>query len=400
LAKDKPEIISLKQISPKLNSAHSSSLNNNSVLEIIGELLKNKYLDLPSPLMDMDNIDSCLKVRALSASLKGVHSGQLFSISYNQACLVGGEIIWRPLYILKETTKGPAEIKNLFRVKQSILGEKRISTKQLLQESYSSKNNSEALISFDDMHFSITNKSQTRYFSLLQTAKGRSLHSILVEFGNHIEMLDTTQIENSPAYRNMQHMFYRIGFATSKLHQKFSQHSLEDHGIMGKTLIHGDFHAQNIFYATENGDVTLIDNETYAMSLKHKSSGINDVIDLYLLHSTKTFAHYFAKQIFTNADFGINDQIWHQLWQQLVIGYIEAYDHLSAQQQMSLLDEIAREFKKGLSNRWLLHPYTKIKDQRKLKRLGPSKRRIHLRKNMKKFFASVSELMVQEQQHY
>lgn len=353
-----------------------------SVLNILASILTEHLIDLPEGLMDPNQVGNCFKAKALGDNQKGVHSGQLFAISYNQACM-GKENSWRSLYILKETKKGISEIRNLHEVHESILGQEKTPTKRFIEGALPA--HPEARISFEDLHFVLTTQGDVRYFSLLQTAKGRSLHSILEDFGKSTQTLGLEEIEASEEYSKMQYIFYRIGYATSKLHQKYAQHEIKDHKILGKTYIHGDFHAQNIFYNEENGDVTLIDNETFAMSLTHRTSGVNDIVDLYLLHSVETLAHHFAQQLFTNADFGIDDATWHKIWRQLLLGYIEAYDNLPKEKLYDVQEELTEKFRKGLSNWWLRH-LRNLGDQRKLKRLGPSGRRVHLRLNLDNVF--------------
>lgn len=376
-------IIDLMKVRNAPQLPEDGVLTGNSVLSILASIVTEHLIDLPEGLMDPNRVKNCFKAKALGESQKGVHSGQLFSISYNQACLGISQHSWRPLYILKETKKGISEIRNLYEVHSSILGQEKTPTKDFLGGALPA--HLEARISFEDVHFMLRTAGHARYFSLLQTARGRSLHSILEDFGTSTQTLGLEEIEAGEAYRNMQYIFYRIGFATSKLHQKYAQHKIKDRTIMGKTYIHGDFHAQNIFYDIESGDVTLIDNETFSMSLVHRTSGVNDIVDLYLLHSVETLAHHFAKQLFTNAKFGIDDVTWHKLWRQLLLGYIEAYDNLPKEKLYALHEELAKKFKKGLSNWWLRH-LRNFADQRKLKRLGPSGRRIVLRLSLDDVF--------------
>ncbi len=369
------EIISINKLSKAPKIPKDGVLSNDTVVDILAALIRDGYLDLPSFVMDWTLASQCFKAKALGENAKGVHSGQLFAISYNRSCLQGGAGDWRPLYILKETKKGLSEILNLHYVRESELGREKVSTKELSEIPYAGTN-LEARISFEDLHFKLKTHGKTRYFSLLQTAAGRSLHSILVDFGAEIKLLDSAKIATTEQFKSMAHVFYRIGFSMSKLHQKYAVQKKDSNKKIGKTFIHGDFHAQNIFYDAVHEHVTLIDNETFAMSLDHKTSGVNDIVDLYLLHSVKTLAHHFARQMFTNADFGIDDTTWHALWRSLLLGYIEAFED---DDPYEVYDELTRKFDRGLSNVWLRHPLQNFTDQRKLKRLGPSQRRIHLR---------------------
>jgi hypothetical protein len=176
-------------------------------------------------------------------------------------------------------------------------------------------------------------------------------------------------------------MFYRVGFAMSKLHQKYATKNIRKCQQLGKTYIHGDFHAQNVFYDQLSGTVTLIDNETFSLALKKRTSGVNDIVDLYLLHTVKTVAHQFTKQILTNQQLGIDDILWHELWHDLFLGYINAYEFSDESCLQDAFWEFRAKFYEGLSNAQLFDSIKNFKDQRVLKRFGPSYRRFYVKEH-------------------
>jgi hypothetical protein len=374
-------------------------LTDRFVIEIMGALIREGQLDLPDALMDWTLARQCFTAKTLGENAKGVHSGQLFAISYNHNCLAAGLDDWRPLYILKETKKGKAEIAHLDRIKKSALSAEKVPTKELMMATREPASHLMARITFEDLHFLFKTHGKKRYFSLLQTARGRSLHSILADFGQEIEFLTREEIAQSVEYKKMQRVFYRVGFSMSKLHQKNAIIKKDSDVKIGKTYIHGDFHAQNIFYDATTEELTLIDNETFAMSLDHRTSGVNDIVDLYLLHSVKTIAHRFARKMLVNDDFGIDDITWHGLWQSLLLGYVEAFENSNEADLYEVYDELIRKFARGLSNKWVRHPVQNFLDQRKLKRFGPSARRIHLRITTREgiFDPLLSELLANSQ---
>jgi hypothetical protein len=175
----------------------------------------------------------------------------------------------------------------------------------------------------------------------------------------------------------------------SKLHQKYAILSTRKHKKLGKTYIHGDFHGQNVFYDYLSDTVTLIDNETFSLALKKKttgvkdrrSSGVNDIVDLYLLGTIKTVAHQFSKQIRINTQLHISDKLWHELWHDLLLGYLKAYDFNDAETLKDAYWEFRSKFYEGLSNAQVFDSIKNFKDQRVLKRFGPSKRRYYVKEH-------------------
>ncbi len=358
--------------------AKNGALSELSVISLMDHFIGRRHIDLPMGLMDLKRSNECFRVKELSDG-KGVHTGQIFAISYNRRCLKDtlNKDEWHGLYILKETTKGLSEITNLHRVSLSSLGQEKIPTKAIIEESDAQISYAKARITFEDIHFKIISK-RTRYYSLLQMAKGKSLHRILMKFGENIKGVKESVIRASNEFQTMRKMFYRLGYASSKLHQSHAVRKDPVNNLIGKSLIHGDYHAQNLFYDEQSGDVTLIDNETFAMSLDRPESGVKDIVDLYLLHTAHTIAHRFAKQLLINTEMGIDDKIWHLLWKELLVGYLQAFDEKAAMFQA--YDELVEKFQEGLSNRWVFqHPRHNLTDQRLLKMLGPSMRRFFLR---------------------
>lgn len=356
-----------------LNSSHG--LTQRSIVEIIRALSNKPELGFINSLLNKD--PSCLKISTLSENVKGVHTGQLFSIMVKESCLEQGSLIssaYRPLYILKESTKGKKELKNLQRVRKSLIGSLHIPTDDRLKEQLEGTSYDMANVTFEDVNFILKVNHKKRYYSLLQMAPGKSLQSHLANFGNQINSIPVGSLKYTQHVERMEYIFYRIGYSLSKFHQYFSKKD----GILGKGYIHGDAHAQNIFYDDETDNLSLIDNETFALSFKKKSSGINDIADLYLLHSVKTIAHRFSS-LPTNLELNINDDLWHDLWKYLFYGYLSAHEGLSDSEKVIAYNQFRKKFLDSLSNWQLFDNIRNFKDQRMLKRVKPSKRRIWLK---------------------
>jgi|GEM_PF-2136566 len=348
-------------------------LTKDHITHILKLLHSNGHLSLPSDFFIENNR---LKIDPLNSSAKGCFSGQLFSIRYDPSSIGSATktSTFEPLYILKETKRGVDEIGHLYHVAQSELAQERIPTFDRIRGLANSRPKTIADIAFDDAHFKIKTAGKTRYFSLLQTARGKSLHSILKEFGALAVAKDLDEQEFLDAFKGIRRIFYNVGYAISELHQKHNRDN-KDTSKVGSTYTHGDLHSANIFYDTVTEKVTLIDNETFALSLPNPTSGVNDLLDFYMLHTVKTIAHYVSNQLTTNQEFGIDDKIWHDLWRALIDGYFTALNLATVDEFKREFNSFRQQFIDGFSD---INPFVSLKslkDQRRLKRLGPSKRR-------------------------
>lgn len=287
-----------------------SFLTQNHVEEIIRYLAKNKLIDLSSPLTSKD----CLKVTSLTEG-KGYNTGQLFSIKVNRLCGQNDEQ-WEQIYIFKEVTQALKELLNLEKIKNN----PRIS-KVIKGEGPDGV----PVITTDLVNFKISHAKKEIYFSLLESAKGKPLSGWIKQYG---EALTKNEASLPALQKTMEKMFYNIGYQLSKLHQYLSVRIDKKHttrNLLKNTIIHGDFHANNIFYDDKDQTVYLIDNESMANSIKKTLPGTHELAYLYALTTFKTIAYKASDQFKTNLTLNIPDKAWHHLWQKLIVGYIAAY---------------------------------------------------------------------------
>lgn len=349
-------VIKINDFKEHVSIPQNGVLTKESVEQIVIALNDADHIRLPKNFLANHTINE------LGKTHKGYHSGQLFTISYNNG------LSQEPLYFLKETKKGLKEIKHLYKIANSSLKEQK----------QSQQHEDIAQISFHELHFKIKTNGCNRYFSLLQTASGKSLHYYLLNFSNAIKQYHEDDDEFKASLNKMKHIFYRLGHSLSLLHQTHSQQ--KNKRILKKTYIHGDCHSDNIFYDQATDNITMIDNETFSYSLTHQDYGVNDLVDLYISHTFKTLTHIFTKQLKVNKSFGIPDQLWHDLWYELITGYIKAYNPSSKGEFINIFIELEKRFMSGLNNNIIFRDIRNIFDQRKLKRLGLSHRRIHLKR--------------------
>lgn len=354
-------------------------LDEYSVLKILRSLNLDGFAPVLTPLLVHNIKEPCLMVKALGDADKGIHTGQLFAISVNRVCFQEQQKSkkphWQKLYILKESHKGKEELCNLNTVKLSSLGAEYRSTEALMHEPHAP--HSMALIAFEDVHFKLKINHEKRFFSLLQSAQGKSLHDHLLAFAQKLNRPDQDIEKTMLELTRMRKIFYRVGFSISKLHQKYSRDDINRIKLLGKTFTHGDFHAQNIFFDDASDNVTLIDNETFVLSLQNPTSGVNDIVDLYLLHTVKTIAHRFS-HIMINQEMGIEDGIWHDLWHELFRGYLEAYNFTDSLDLLAATWEFRSRFYEGVHNTKFFNSINNFNDQRMLKRVNFSLRRFYL----------------------
>lgn len=352
-------------------------LTSEHVEDILKRLRKEGHLSLPHQLISKSHDESPrLLIKSLGDSSKGVFSGQLFSIRFDPYYLHRSKIRGErsePLYILKETKKGICEIEHLYRVSTSPLKSERPSTTDHVFGIAEPTSPTIARISFDDLHFKLKTDGKYRYFSLLQTAPGRSVHSYLKDFGKIASTKDIDDEEFITTFKKTKVTMYRVGFAVSELHQKYARKRSKY--CRDETFVHGDMHSENIFYDDKTGVVTLIDNETFKLSLDRPSSGVNDILEFYMLHTVHTIAHKVARQLTTNQEFGISDDVWHELIRSMINGYLAAYGDLSSVEFVRVFSSFKHEFMMGFSQKHFFESIHHMKDQRHLKRLGFSMRR-------------------------
>ena len=81
----------------------------------------------------------------------------------------------------------------------------------------------------------------------------------------------------------------------------------------------------------------------------------------------------------TNLDLNIDDDLWHNLWGHLLLGYLEAYEDFTEAEKIIAFDQFKGKFISSLSSWQVFDNVRNFKDQRMLKRVGPSVRRMWLK---------------------
>lgn len=342
-------------------------LGRDDVQNIIRKLLSIDYLDLPPSLLK----PYCLRIEPITKRDKGFFSGQIFTIKYHVSCLSSeyySDEEYLPLYVLKEATNGQREAKNFSKINKSTLLQERMSTRKLILSPFFPKEQELPIITFSELNFVIPTHDKVRYFSLLQMAQGKSLKHHLRDLGRALRKKNRRE-----ALTKATDMFYRIGITSGKFHQKYSVVSEEQQNLLPLSFAHGDFQAANIFFDFDSNNVYYIDNETMAFSIDKPSLGISDLVDLYVLHSSKTIAHTFCPSLLVHHNFDISDDIWHTLWRSLLRGYLESFSHIKEPSQKArLFIEVRDTF---INRHDFIRSPHKIWDQRRLKRIDFQKKR-------------------------
>lgn len=225
----------------------------------------------PTLLRDLSN-PRCLDIKSLNAG--GANTAQLFLVKIDEQCLSqkSPSHYFAPKYILKETSKGTEEIKNLRRLHQSDLK----NNYDLLSPTRKKDN---LAITFDVMNFKYTFKNDSHYLSLLPLAPGKSFMNLSKEIASSIKTGNTEDIRT-----NSDHLFqafHALGKGLGELHLRFMDQNNQKKELKD-SLVHGDLHLENIFAdPAQNYLITLIDNETFAKSLVKKRPVAVDLFVLY-----------------------------------------------------------------------------------------------------------------------
>ncbi len=249
----------------------NGKLKPEGIIEFLG-MIKKDLRDLKEPLFKDFSKPQCLEGKDIGSG--GANTAQLFLIKVNEECVIGQPAaeIFMPKYIIKETKKKSEEIRNLRQLHQSELKE----NYDLLSQK---RSKDKIAISFDALNIKYNFKNSSHYLTFLNIAPGKSLMSLSKELAISIRQGNSPDIQkNSDQLFNS---FYSFGKGLGELHRHFMD---EGNGkkVLGNSIIHGDLHLENV-YADPGKDylITLIDNESFAKSLKEKRPVSIDLFVLY-----------------------------------------------------------------------------------------------------------------------
>jgi tRNA A-37 threonylcarbamoyl transferase component Bud32 len=288
--------------------------------------LKKDLRDLNAVMQaDFANV-RCLDAKDLGAG--GANTAQLFMVKVDKKCSRNSTSPPAPpvpAYIIKETVKKTDEIKNLRRLHQSILKK----DYDLLSPN---RLKSRLAIAFDELNIKYMVKGKSRYLSFITIAPGQSLINLSKVLGDDINKGDTAA-EHRDADQ-LYKAFYAVGTGLGELHKRFMDKGTGTK-LLGKTIIHGDLHLNNIFIdPAQNNLVTLIDNETFAKSLKEKRPVAIDLLVFYAF----TVAHFKDIYLFPS-EIGLTK--WNNVMlKPFLLSYISNWPPSNREQLLSELKDI------------------------------------------------------------
>ena len=274
--------------------------------EFLGNLKKD-LRDLTEPMLTDFSKPKCLQTKSLNGG--GVNTAQLFSILVNEKCIQGrpGSGAFAPKYIVKKTKKKTEEIRNL---RQLHLSELR-TTYDLLSRK---RGKDKLAISFDMLNVKYKFKSKNHYLSFLSVAPGKSLMAVSKALGASIKKGDNAQVhrDSDILYKS----FFSLGKGLGELHRHFMDIP-KGKKLLRDSVVHGDLHLENV-YVDPLSDylVTLIDNESFANSLKKKRPVAVDLFVIYSFTISQFKAQYTRPK-------EISSTMWNNLMlKPLLLGYI------------------------------------------------------------------------------
>lgn len=185
-------------------------------------------------------------------------------------------------------------------------------------------------------YFSYPDTKSIHYLAAMPAAKGKDLATLITEFKND-------QSEHNKEILNR--AFAILGKETANFHKRFMK--TEKGKILGKTVVHGDFHTFNLFFDPIGGHFTFIDNETIANSLKNPVSPSVDLVKLFFM----PFSINSSYQQFRDLIEGIDLQTWFDIaLKHFVTGYKDAY---KPNEQQQVLQELKKIFNDKFTIQWV-----------------------------------------------
>lgn len=250
--------------------------------------------------------ESCLRVRNLDKG-GGYNTLQLFLVS--STCL-GKE----QNYIVKEPGGGISEINKLNAVSASP------PLKNLALPNFVAGLPALAL---PIAHAKYTKDGEVHYLIIMPQAPGDSLASLITKYRENPS--ESTKAILSKA-------FMTLGEEVSNF---YKSNAVQEPGkLLGKTIIHGDFHPFNIFYDAQKNHFTFIDNETLANSLERPSGIITDMTKLFFM----PFSINIDYKQFWDLIEGINLKTWFDIsLKNFLIGYLKTYPEIERQKVLQKL---------------------------------------------------------------
>jgi tRNA A-37 threonylcarbamoyl transferase component Bud32 len=288
--------------------------------------LQKDLRDLNSTMQSDFSKAKCIEAKDLGAG--GANTAQLFMVKVDKKCPIMPPVSPAkplPAYIIKETAKKADEIKNLRKLHQSIL-------KQDYDLISPDRLKKRLAIAFDELNVKYMFKGKSRFLSFITIAPGQSLITLSKALGADIKKGDTAaeHRDSDQLYK----AFYAVGEGLGELHKRFMDKGAGTK-LLGKTIIHGDLHLNNIFVdPAKDSLVTLIDNETFAKSLKEKRPVATDILVFYAF----TVAHFKDIYLFPN-EIGLTK--WNNLMlKPFLLGYISNWPPSNREQLLNKLKEI------------------------------------------------------------
>lgn len=229
--------------------------------------LAQAYKENKLPQLDFQNAD-CLKVKAMVEEQAEAPWGtaQLFAI--HSSCGSKGS------FILKEMKDPTGEIEGLVRAANYPL------LKPLI---YPNKVAHYPQLIFPMAYLSYDYKGKKRQLSLMPLAPGKPLMSFMKAFA-----LNPT---HGNSIRALCYSFFDTGAAMARFYKKYMTPDSKP-GLLPKSIPHGDLHAGNVFYAGQNREVVLIDNERIGKSIEKRVDICEDIAFLLM---KSLFCHQMGK---------------------------------------------------------------------------------------------------------
>jgi hypothetical protein len=185
------------------------------------------------------------------------------------------------------------------------------------------------------------------YLTIMPLAQGRVLCDVIKEYR------DNQTNQNAAALRQT---FETIGKQLGNFERKFRQPVAGD--VIGKTIVHGDFHCLNLFFDKKIG-LTTIDNETAVNTLHNRAIPSDDILKLFLVFLSESPYEPIERR---DAIIGIPPEKWYNT---AFAGFVEGYaSTYPAAERAQVYDSLKRIFNSNTLPSWLVISADKIKELR------------------------------------
>ena len=236
-------------------------------------------------LLPPDKKTNCLSVTPLAQKSSQVLS--LFAVSESSKCQYPtAPETMTGLYIVKQLKRGVREASRLQMIRESPLNQFALSDPN--------RDPNFPAIALDHLSFYFkTSKGKQQYVSVLPLAPGQSIFQYLKSYALAFKKGKTGTIQEKVALNSQENQIRKVmtslGTKMARLHKRYM--TRRNGHLTGKSFgTYGDFHGNNVF-STNDGDIVIIDPESFVYALKKARPVGKDLTRVYTFSTLRNASH-------------------------------------------------------------------------------------------------------------